>query len=539
MRAGPLVHKGASAVPPASSGSAKGNSGALIAAILASFIVVWAAINVLSGGEGFAVLVSDKVVGGEEAASAMARLFAALVLGLFLADAVGWRARWVAGGMVVLGLGHLIFGYLEPLIQEDPPELNESLYESFVTQTLACALFMVGLFPGRPPKVLVWAATAVPAAMVTAYVLIFEFLNGESWMPSLARIEDPATTMDFATPLGWLTSWHWVLSALPLGLAAAALAGAFWQSYRGLLRGWLLFAMVLLAGSVLHDYVWPSAYGGDVLTTADALSLAFAVVVAIGGIAELRRVALERAVLLANERERARRMDELNAMRSGFSAMIAHELETPIAAIRKLNEMLSAEGEDPATRSYTTAATEGELDALTNLVRDVRAVAAVEREDFEVETRPLPLEKLLGDAEVYASTLPGQHPIEVMVRGDLSAEACVLADPERIGQVFRNLLSNAAKYSPEGTPIGLRAIGEEGRVRIEVADRGRGIHPEDVAMIFEKFGRGRDRKNQKSSGAGLGLYLSQRIVQSHGSELTVQSRLGEGSVFGFELKVVR
>ena len=539
MRAGPLVHKGASAVPPASSGSAKGNSGALIAAILASFIVVWAAINVLSGGEGFAVLVSDKVVGGEEAASAMARLFAALVLGLFLADAVGWRARWVAGGMVVLGLGHLIFGYLEPLIQEDPPELNESLYESFVTQTLACALFMVGLFPGRPPKVLVWAATAVPAAMVTAYVLIFEFLNGESWMPSLARIEDPATTMDFATPLGWLTSWHWVLSALPLGLAAAALAGAFWQSYRGLLRGWLLFAMVLLAGSVLHDYVWPSAYGGDVLTTADALSLAFAVVVAIGGIAELRRVALERAALLANERERARRMDELNAMRSDFSAMIAHELETPIAAIRKLNEMLSAEGEDPATRSYTTAATEGELDALTNLVRDVRAVAAVEREDFEVETRPLPLEKLLGDAEVYASTLPGQHPIEVMVRGDLSAEACVLADPERIGQVFRNLLSNAAKYSPEGTPIGLRAIGEEGRVRIEVADRGRGIHPEDVAMIFEKFGRGRDRKNQKSSGAGLGLYLSQRIVQSHGSELTVQSRLGEGSVFGFELKVVR
>jgi hypothetical protein len=228
-----------------------------------------------------------KWLGGEEAASALARLFAALVLGLFLADAVGWRARWVAGGLVVLGLGHLIFGYLEPLIQEDPPELNESLYESFVTQTLACALFMVGLFPGRPPQFLVWAATAIPVALVAAYVLIFEFLSGESWMPSVARIEDPEKTMDFTTPLDWLTPWHWVFSALPLALAAAAVAGAFWQSYRGLLPQWLLFEVVLLAGSVLHDYIWPSAYGGDVLTTADALSLAFAVAVAIGGIAEL------------------------------------------------------------------------------------------------------------------------------------------------------------------------------------------------------------------------------------------------------------
>jgi hypothetical protein len=187
--------------PSALSESWGGLPSVLFATGLAGLVVAWAAMNLLLGGEGFAVLVSDKVVGGEEAASALARLFAALVLGLFLADAVGWRARWVAGGLVVLGLGHLIFGYLEPLIQEDPPELNESLYESFVTQTLACALFMVGLFPGRPPRFLVWGATVIPAALVAAYVLIFEFLNGESWMPHLARIEEPEKTMDFATPL--------------------------------------------------------------------------------------------------------------------------------------------------------------------------------------------------------------------------------------------------------------------------------------------------------------------------------------------------
>jgi len=520
------------------SGSKRDFGSVLFAAVLAVFVVAWAASNLVAGGEGFAVLVSDKVVGGEEAASALARLFAALVLGLFLADAVGWRARWVAAGLVVLGLGHLVFGYLEPLIQEDPPELNESLYEALVTQTLVCALFVVGLFPGRPSRLLAWIVTSVPVALVAGYVIVFEFLGGEGWMPALSRVANPEETLALGSPLSWLTPWHWVLSSLPLGLAAVAVVGAFWQGRRGLLRGWLLFAVVLLAGSVLHDYLWPSAYGGGLLTTADALSLVFAVVVAIGGISELRRVASERARLLATERERAQRLDELNALRSDFSAMVAHELETPIAAVRKLNEMLGAQGEDPGVRDYATTATERELDALANLVRDVRAVAAVEREGFGVEARRLPLKELLTDAEAYARTLPAEHPVRQVQEGNPGAGEAVLADPERIGQVLRNLLSNAAKYSPEGTPIELRVIRKKGRVRLEVADRGPGIHPDDVPRIFEKFGRGREREGRKTPGVGLGLYLSRRIVRAHGSELTVHTRPGGGAVFGFELAVV-
>jgi signal transduction histidine kinase len=523
---------------PVLSKSSNGYGSVLVAAALAVLVVAWAAMNLFSGGEGFALLVPDGVVGGEEAASALARLFAALVLGLFLADAVGWRARWVAGGLVVLGLGHLIFGYLEPMVQADPPELGESLYEAFVTQTLACALFAVGLYPGRPSRLLVWIATAVPVGLVVGYVVLFEFLDAEEWMPALSRVANPEKTPALGSPLTWLTPWHWVLSALPLALATAAVVWAFWQGRRGLLRGWLLFAVVLLAGSVLHDYLWPSAYGGGLLTTADALSLVFAVVVAVGGISELRRVASERATLLATERERAARLDELNALRSDFSAMVAHELENPIAAVRKLNEMLFAQGEDPGVRDYATAATERELDALANLVSDVRAVAAVEREGFAIEARPLPLEKLLADVEAYARTLPADQPFRQVREDGPEVEGSVLADPERIGQVLRNLLSNAAKYSPEGAPIELRVVGKKGRVRFEVADRGPGVHPEDVTRIFEKFGRGRDREGRKTPGVGLGLYLSRRIVRGHGSELTVQTRPGGGSVFGFELAVV-
>jgi signal transduction histidine kinase len=533
------LHESGRVAPAAPSGPFGGRGTALAVVALTVGMVAWALANLSAGGEGFAILVSDKLMGSEEAASAVARLFAALVLGLFLVEEVGWRARWVACGLAVLGLGHLIFGYLEPLIQDDPPELNESLYEVFVTQTFACALFAIGLFPQSLPRFLVRAATIIPASLLAGYEILFEFLHAEEWMPALALVEDPEKTVRLGTPFGWLTPWHWVIFTLPLGLAMTAVAGAFWQSRRGLLRGWLLFAMVLLGGSLLHEYVWPSAYGGRVLTSADALSLMFAVVVCVGGVAELRRVARERAALLASERDRARRLDELNVLRADFSAMVAHELDGPIAAIRKLNEMMSAEGSDAAIRGYATTTVEGELDALSVLVRDVRAAAAVERGDFEVETHPLPLKEILADAEGYARTLPGDHPVKSRLEDGLDPAERVLADPKRISQVLRNLLSNAAKYSADGAPVEINARREGGRIRIEVADSGPGIHPDELARIFEKFGRGRDYRGRKVSGVGLGLYLSRRIVRSHGSELRVRTQPGAGSVFGFDLEVVR
>jgi signal transduction histidine kinase len=105
--------------------------------------------------------------------------------------------------------------------------------------------------------------------------------------------------------------------------------------------------------------------------------------------------------------------------------------------------------------------------------------------------------------------------------------------------VLRNLLSNAAKYSPDGAPVEMRALRDERFVRIEVADHGSGIHPDDMRRIFEKFGRGRDEEGHEVQGVGLGLYLSRGILRSHGSELEARSTPGEGSVFSFELEAVQ
>lgn len=246
------------------------------------------------------------------------------------------------------------------------------------------------------------------------------------------------------------------------------------------------------------------------------------------------------AELLVTEQEHARRLGELAVIKADFNAMVAHELVSPLTALRVQTEMLESGKLVPAERDRTLAAMRNDITALTALASDVQAASRVERDDFTVEPRRTTLGDLLDDAARFAGTLSGEHPLIV----EAAVEGRVWVDADRIGQVLRNLLSNAARYSPGGTPITLRVsrAGKpekppgNGRVRVEVADEGPGISQEDLPRIFEKFGRG--RSGERTAGVGLGLYLSRRILQAHGSELTVRSEPGQGSVFAFELDIM-
>ena len=218
--------------------------------------------------------------------------------------------------------------------------------------------------------------------------------------------------------------------------------------------------------------------------------------------------------------------------------MVAHELAAALAVIRGYADVLDTGDLEPAARSRALAKIQAETDVLEALIADVRAAAAVEREDFAIEPSRVPVDELLAEATAFAATLPGDHPL-VTVKAAGREEVWV--DECRIGQVLRNLLSNAVKYSPDGAPIELRAGYAEipGRVRIEVADRGVGVHPDDVERIFEKFCRGRDGSGNKVTGVGLGLYIIRRILRAHGSDLTWEPAPEGGSVFGFELEAAR
>ena len=250
-------------------------------------------------------------------------------------------------------------------------------------------------------------------------------------------------------------------------------------------------------------------------------------------ITERKQAEQERARLLAAEQEHSKRLRELATLKADFTAMVAHELDSPLAAIRIFADLLAAGTYPAEQQAQMIGAIRSEVRMLSALVADVRASAAVERDDFAVQMQPVALSALLAGAATFAGTLPGDHPVTVA-----ETEALVLADADRISQVLRNLLSNAAKYTPPCTPIEVAAIAAGRRVRIEVIDSGPGIPPNDLKRIFEKFGRGRDQSGKSVAGVGLGLYLSRRIVQAHGAELEIHSTPGVGSVFAFELEVV-
>lgn len=217
----------------------------------------------------------------------------------------------------------------------------------------------------------------------------------------------------------------------------------------------------------------------------------------------------------------------------GAAAIVAHELTSSLAAIRGHVEMMATGELAPSQTDDSVEAIRNEVDILSLLVDDLRTCTAIEEGRFRLNIRPVDLSQLLTDAAGYAHALPGDHPISASSHFQVR----VLADAARIGQLLRNLLSNAAKYSPPKTPIALRAERRGQRVAIQVVDAGVGIDGGDASMIFEKNYR-LDTHNAQVAGFGLGLYVARRIARAHGSELHVRSTRGEGSVFEFELEVV-
>jgi signal transduction histidine kinase len=493
-------------------------------------MLLWATLALAVDGVRF-VLLTPEAYTGIDAVAVLSRLFGALVLLLFPIDRLGPRLRWIAGGFLVLGLGGLLFGFVWPLLfSELAPET--SMFASIVVWSIAGLMFVMALLPFPLSRN---ARRLLVSAFSSVLVLGTLTLAALDALPTLVTVTSfELTELRSDAPLRGLTTWHWVVSSFPLLLALLATACALYFYLRDELGGWLVAAMVLLAGSQLHNLFWPSAYS-PVLTTADVLRLLFAAVVVTGGVLELRRVAREREWLLSVERDYSAKLAELGILKNNFTAMVAHELHSPLAAVRSLSTVLTYQDLEPEQRRQAVESIQRQIDLLTILVEDVRDISAVERSSFDVAPHPTSLGRILSDIDLYGRALPGQRPIAV--HGPFHVP--VLADRERIGQVLRNLLSNAVKYSPDGTPIDVRASVRGERVLFAVEDRGFGIAEADRERVFECYARGSDPRASMVRGAGLGLYLSRHIVRAHGSDLLVTSEPGEGSTFSFELEIAR
>jgi signal transduction histidine kinase/ActR/RegA family two-component response regulator len=233
------------------------------------------------------------------------------------------------------------------------------------------------------------------------------------------------------------------------------------------------------------------------------------------------------ALEAANVLEAARRKDE-------FLAILGHELRNPLAPILTAVELLARN--PSAAREH--AVIERHTRHLARLVDDLLDISRVTRGHVELRSEPVSLTSVLQRAVEIAAPLVSRHRHSLRVA---SAEGVTLqGDPVRLAQIFGNLLTNAAKFTPAGGTIDVPVDRlPEGRVRISVPDTGRGIAPDQLARIFEPFVQADREGDALRGGLGLGLAIVSNLAGRHGGTITAQSDgPGRGSRFTVELPAV-
>jgi two-component system sensor histidine kinase KdpD len=243
--------------------------------------------------------------------------------------------------------------------------------------------------------------------------------------------------------------------------------------------------------------------------------------------------ALERTQL-AEEARRAKLRAETEQLRNSLLSSVSHDLRTPLAVVTgATSALLQPGGMDEGARRELAATAHAEALRLNRLVRNLLDMTRLEAGALKVRKELQPLEEVIGAAlNRMEDRLLGRD-----VRTDIPSDLpLVPLDAALIEQVLINLLENATKYSPAGTPIDVAARAGGDAVEIEIADRGPGVPAQDVNRIFEKFYRAREGEG---GGVGLGLTICRGIVHAHGGRIWVENVPGGGASFRFTLPLER
>ncbi len=240
-------------------------------------------------------------------------------------------------------------------------------------------------------------------------------------------------------------------------------------------------------------------------------------------------VALGRA-RLAREAEASALRARTEELRSSLLSAVSHDLRTPLASITGVATMLRDGAQlGPEQRRELLDTLCGEAERLERLVGNLLDMTKVESGALRVKREWFPLDEVVGAALARVEGALADRPVAVRVPDDLPL---VSADPLLVEQLLINVLENAAKYTPAGSPLELEARATAAAIELEIADRGPGLPPDGAERIFEKFQRG---PQVSGSGAGLGLAIARGIARAHEGTLTAHDRAGGGAVFTLRL----
>lgn len=227
---------------------------------------------------------------------------------------------------------------------------------------------------------------------------------------------------------------------------------------------------------------------------------------------------------------------ELESLRNDLIAWVGHDLQTPLTSMRAILEALyDGVVEEPEMVKRYLLTAQRDVMSLSALIDDLFQMSQLDTGGFPLQRSTASLSDLVSDTLESFSHLALQH--EIKLEGQVASNVDpVFMDTQAVGRVFNNLISNALRHTPSHGEIKVEARRTGSGVEVTVSDTGEGIRPQDISHIFERFYRGdASRSRNRGTGAGLGLAIARGILQAHGGDIQVESKLGQGTRFTFHL----
>ena len=242
----------------------------------------------------------------------------------------------------------------------------------------------------------------------------------------------------------------------------------------------------------------------------------------------------ELGILAASFNQMSAELAHSNDLRRQMTADIAHDLRTPLSVIAGYTEALSEGKLSGNAEVYEVLHQETQY--LRRLIDDLRILSLADAGELPLQFQPVSPQACLEQALNRYLFTAGEKNISLRLEAGPGLPL-VNGDPERLNQVFDNLIGNALRHTPSGGEILLTARPADGQVQFQVRDSGTGIAPEDLPNIFNRFYRG-DKSRSGEGESGLGLAIAKSIVTAHGGTITVESTPGQGATFTIYLRQI-
>ncbi|QPJ64381.1 MAG: hybrid sensor histidine kinase/response regulator [Candidatus Nitrohelix vancouverensis] len=244
---------------------------------------------------------------------------------------------------------------------------------------------------------------------------------------------------------------------------------------------------------------------------------------------------LEEVIARVTTQLRLRRVDQENQKlveaKNVFLGMAAHDLRNPLVCIRGFSELLKDEDLDVESQIEYKELIHSVSNEMLTILNDLLDISQIESGKLKLTLKPNDLGKLVERRVHLNKNIAKKKEIQIL--SELESLPSVQFDFERMGQVLDNFISNAIKFSPQGTVIRVRLKQSENKARIEVVDEGPGISEDEISQLFGEFQKLSSRPTAGESSTGLGLAIVKKIVNAHGGEVGVTSEVGRGSSFYF------